>query len=88
MDTILIKKYPNRKFYDTSTHTYLNYMEIQQILRSGKLVRIVDNKSKEDQTRKHLLRLLFRSQQRQLEQYSDEQISKAVANGQTLIPLA
>ena len=42
---ITIKKYPNRRLYNTSTSTYINLEGIQQLILSGESVVIVDSKT-------------------------------------------
>ena len=42
---ITIKKYPNRRLYNTSTSAYINLEGIQQLIMSGESVVIVDSKT-------------------------------------------
>lgn len=48
--TVVIKKYGNRRLYDTSTSRYVNLDEIAAMIREGKDVRVVDAKSGVDRT--------------------------------------
>ena len=52
--TIVIKKYQNRKLYDTSNSKYVKLKDVLDMKRSGKDVMIVDNKTKVDITTKTL----------------------------------
>jgi polyhydroxyalkanoate synthesis repressor PhaR len=45
-----IRRYPNRKLYDTETSRYITLEEIGAFLKGGGEVRVVDSKSGEDIT--------------------------------------
>jgi polyhydroxyalkanoate synthesis repressor PhaR len=55
---ILIKKYENRRLYDTSKSRYINLDEIAALIRDGRDVRVVDAKTKEDLTRSTLMQII------------------------------
>ena len=55
---ILIKKYGNRRLYDTSDSRYVNLDEIAAMIREGKQVQVVDAKSGEDLTRVTLTQII------------------------------
>lgn len=57
MATILIKRYRNRKLYDTREAQYVNFSDIREMIKNGDAVRIVDHYSKEDLTRGMLHRV-------------------------------
>jgi polyhydroxyalkanoate synthesis repressor PhaR len=48
--SILIKRYANRKLYNTETSRYITLKGIAELLEEGKDVRVVDNESGEDIT--------------------------------------
>lgn len=48
--TIIIKKYGNRRLYDTLSSRYVNLDEIAAMVREGKEVQVVDAKSGADRT--------------------------------------
>ena len=52
---ITIKKYPNRRLYNTETSSYINLEGIQDLILEGKSVTIVDSKSNADVTTATLL---------------------------------
>jgi polyhydroxyalkanoate synthesis repressor PhaR len=56
--TRLIKRYANRKLYDTSDSRYIKLDEIAQMIDAGEDLRIIDNESKEDITRVTLAQIL------------------------------
>jgi polyhydroxyalkanoate synthesis repressor PhaR len=48
---VVVRKYENRRLYDTSSSRYVNLPEIAQLIREGAEVQVVDAKSGEDITR-------------------------------------
>lgn len=49
-DARIIKRYSNRKLYDTKDSQYVTLQQIGEMVRRGEHVRIIDNKTKEDKT--------------------------------------
>jgi polyhydroxyalkanoate synthesis repressor PhaR len=54
----VIKRYGNRKLYDTSESRYVNLAQIRAILQSGDDVLVIDNNTKEDLTGSVLTRAM------------------------------
>jgi polyhydroxyalkanoate synthesis repressor PhaR len=46
----IIKRYSNRKLYDTRDSRYVTLQQIGEMVRAGEEVQIIDNKTKEDKT--------------------------------------
>jgi polyhydroxyalkanoate synthesis repressor PhaR len=46
----IIKRYSNRKLYDTKDSRYVTLQQIGEMVRRGEDVQIIDNKTKEDKT--------------------------------------
>jgi polyhydroxyalkanoate synthesis repressor PhaR len=55
---IVIKKYGNRRLYDTSTSRYVNLEDIAGFIRNGKEVQVVDAKTGADLTRVTLTQII------------------------------
>ncbi len=55
---IVIKKYPNRRLYDTSASRYINLEDIAELIRKGKDVQVVDAQTGEDLTRVTLTQII------------------------------
>ena len=53
-----IKKYANRKLYDTQQSCYITLDEISELIRAGQDIVVIDNKSKDDITYRTLIQLL------------------------------
>lgn len=56
--TILIKKYGNRRLYDTTGSRYVNLDDLAAYIREGKEVRVVDAKTGQDITRVILTQII------------------------------
>jgi polyhydroxyalkanoate synthesis repressor PhaR len=56
--TVVIKKYGNRRLYDTSGSRYVNLDDIAVMIRKGKQVQVVDAKTGEDLTRVTLTQII------------------------------
>lgn len=46
----MIKRYSNRKLYDTRDSRYVTLLEIAELVRAGEDVQVIDNATKEDKT--------------------------------------
>jgi len=55
---IIIKKYANRRLYDTSDSRYINLEDIAAMIRNGKDVQVVDAGTGEDLTRVTLTQII------------------------------
>jgi polyhydroxyalkanoate synthesis repressor PhaR len=55
---IRIKRYPNRRFYASHTSSYLSLADIEELVRSGQDVEIVDSQTGEDLTRAILVQVI------------------------------
>jgi polyhydroxyalkanoate synthesis repressor PhaR len=49
-ETVILKKYANRRLYDTEKSLYVTLPEVASIIRRGRQVRVLDAKTKEDVT--------------------------------------
>ena len=61
----IIKRYANRKLYDTQHSRYVTLDQIAEMIRGGDDVKIVDNKTKEDLTSVTLAQIIFEEEKRQ-----------------------
>jgi polyhydroxyalkanoate synthesis repressor PhaR len=55
----LIKKYPNRRLYDTRTSTYITLADVKDLVLQHENFLVVDAKSGEDLTRSILLQIIL-----------------------------
>ena len=70
-DKVTIKKYANRRLYDTESSSYITLDRLAQMVRDGREFEVVDAKSGDDITRQVLTQIIV-----------DEE-----AHGSTLLPL-
>jgi len=57
-DKVIIKKYENRRLYDTSASRYVNLEDVAEMIRQGADIQVVDAKSGEDVTRVTLTQII------------------------------
>jgi polyhydroxyalkanoate synthesis repressor PhaR len=57
-DTRIIKKYPNRRLYDTQISSYITLQDIKELVMSYCDFKVIDAKTKEDLTRCTLMQLI------------------------------
>jgi polyhydroxyalkanoate synthesis repressor PhaR len=55
----LIKKYPNRRLYDTQTSSYITLTDVKQLVLDNEEFSVVDAKSNMDLTRSILLQIIL-----------------------------
>lgn len=60
----LIKRYTNRKLYDTVESRYVTLEEIGEMIKQGFEVQIIDNRSKEDLTSVTLAQIIFEEEKK------------------------
>jgi len=63
-ETKLIKRYRNRKLYDTSDSCYVTLEDISEMIKMGDDVQVIDNTTKEDLTGVTLAQIIFEEQKR------------------------
>lgn len=76
-DVRIIKRYQNRKLYDTHQSCYVTLEEIAQIIREGHEIQVIDNKTKNDITYVTQIQLLF-DQERKSTKAGDTELLKRV----------
>jgi polyhydroxyalkanoate synthesis repressor PhaR len=60
----VIKRYTNRKLYDTVESRYVTLDEIAQMVKAGAEVQILDNRTKEDLTSVTLAQIIFEEEKK------------------------
>lgn len=55
----LIKKYPNRRLYDTKTSSYITLVDVKNLVVKGEDFQVIDAKSGDDLTRSILLQIIL-----------------------------
>ncbi len=76
----LIKKYPNRKFYDTADKRYVSLPDIASLVREGEEIRVIDNESGGEITTLVLSQIL-REQERKGESLPQSLLTSLIRRG-------
>jgi polyhydroxyalkanoate synthesis repressor PhaR len=77
-DVRIIKRYQNRKLYDTFQSCYVTLEEIAQIIREGHEIQVIDNKSKNDITYMTQIQLLFDQERKSLKPGNTELLKRVI----------
>ena len=62
---LTIKRYPNRKFYDTEDKRYITLEDISKRIRAGREVQVIDQASGEEITSLVLTQIIFEQEKKQ-----------------------
>jgi polyhydroxyalkanoate synthesis repressor PhaR len=74
----LIKKYPNRRLYDTATSSYITLADVKQLVLERVSFKVVDAKSNEDLTRSILLQIILDEESAGAPMFSSEMLSQII----------
>lgn len=74
----LIKKYPNRRLYDTGDSKYIKLTEVRKMIEDGLQVQVVDSQSGEDITRSILLQIIYEQESDEEPLFSTENLEKFI----------
>jgi len=77
----IIKRYQNRKLYDTHESSYVTLDEIAKMIRNGEDLRVIDNKTKNDITASTLTQLLYESEKKAKTQPSVGLLKEIIRSG-------
>lgn len=86
MKETIIKRYQNRKLYDTAASRYVTLEDIAQMVKRGEEVRILDNRTKKDLTAVTLAQILYEEEKSERSLLPLATLKKIVQNrGEVLI---
>ena len=74
----LIKKYPNRRLYDTATSSYITLADVKQLVLDQVVFKVVDAKSEEDLTRAILLQIILEEESAGAPMFSSDMLSQII----------
>ena len=77
----IIKRYQNRKLYDTNQSCYVTLEEISHMIKNGDDLRVIDNKSKADITAITLTQLLYESERKSKIAVPVEMLKEIIRSG-------
>lgn len=74
----VIKKYPNRRLYDTAHSGYITLVDVKQMVLEHVNFRVVDAKSGDDLTRSILLQIILEEESAGLPMFSSEMLAQMI----------
>ena len=74
----LIKKYPNRRLYDTKTSSYITLADVKQMVLRQEDFHVVDAKTSEDLTRQILLQIILEEESAGAPMFSSDLLSQMI----------
>jgi polyhydroxyalkanoate synthesis repressor PhaR len=74
----LIKKYPNRRLYDTQTSSYITLTDVKQLVLNSEEFTVIDAKSEEDLTRSILLQIILEEEANGSPMFSSGALSQII----------
>jgi len=75
---VVIKKYPNRRLYDTSSSTYITLVEIKDMVVAHEKFIVLDAKTGEDLTRSILLQIILEEESGGLPLFSAQSLANLI----------
>lgn len=74
----LIKKYPNRRLYDTQTSTYITLADVKQLVLEHENFQVLDAKSGDDLTRPILLQIILEEEAGGMPMFTSQMLSQVI----------
>jgi polyhydroxyalkanoate synthesis repressor PhaR len=74
----LIKKYPNRRLYDTKTSSYITLVDVKQMVVKQEDFHVIDAKSGDDLTRQILLQIILEEESGGVPMFSSDLLSQMI----------
>jgi polyhydroxyalkanoate synthesis repressor PhaR len=76
--TLEIRKYQNRRYYDSTRSRHLSLQQIHKLIIEGYNIRVLDAKTNEDITLKILTQILLEYEPVKLDMFSNELLTRAI----------
>jgi polyhydroxyalkanoate synthesis repressor PhaR len=74
----IIKKYPNRRLYDTETSSYITLADVKKLVIENVTFRVEEAKSKDDLTRSILLQIILEEESAGAPMFSSDMLSQII----------
>ena len=85
-DSRLIKKYPNRRLYDTQLSKYITLTHVRDLVLQGVELRVVDAVSEEEITRQILMQIINEQENGESPLFSTETLAQFIRLYQNAVP--
>jgi polyhydroxyalkanoate synthesis repressor PhaR len=83
--TLEIRKYRNRRYYDSTRSQHLSLQQIHKLIIEGYNIRVLDAKTNEDITAKVLTQILLDYEPVKLDVFSNELLTRAIRVNERLL---
>lgn len=80
-DKVIIKRYQNRKLYDTQHSMYVTLDDIAKMMKEGEDVQVLDNKTGEDITKVTLAQIVFEEEKKKQSMLPLDLLKKVIKEG-------
>jgi polyhydroxyalkanoate synthesis repressor PhaR len=74
----IIKKYPNRRLYDTQTSTYITLVDVKRMVLEKDEFQVLDAKTNEDLTRSIMLQIILEEESGGVPLFSAEMLAQII----------
>lgn len=74
----IIKKYPNRRLYDTERSSYITLEDVRQLVVNNIPIKVIDARSEEDLTHTTLLQIIMESEEKGPSLFSTDSLQKMI----------
>jgi polyhydroxyalkanoate synthesis repressor PhaR len=74
----IIKKYPNRRLYDTQTSSYITLSDVKQLVLDQETFKVVDAKTGEELTRSILLQIILEEESGGVPMFSSTMLAQII----------
>ena len=74
----ILKKYPNRRLYDTETSSYITLADVKQMVLGGREFIVRDAKTAEDLTRSILLQIILEEETGGVPMFSSQSLAQII----------
>ena len=81
----IIKRYQNRKLYDTSDSCHVTLEDLSDMIKRGEEIVVIDNETKEDMTAVTLAQIIFEEHKKKKQLISNSTLRQIIQNsGETI----
>ena len=74
----ILKKYPNRRLYDTRTSSYITLADVKQMVLEGETFEVRDAKTSDDLTRSILLQIILEEETGGMPMFTTSMLSQVI----------
>ena len=78
VDVRVLKKYPNRRLYDTTASSYITLADVKKMVMSGESFVVRDAKTSEDLTRSILLQIILEEESGGVPMFSSQMLAQII----------